>query len=145
MPGPVARQQQHRRPAPVGFDDGVARPAEGRVDLFVPASAALLQPEGFPQAGAAEQHITGNYVPPNTFDRIEPGKTTAAWVKATLGEPSSKDKLDNDGEVWKYSYTEKKESSGAIFLIFGGSDKKEEQRVAYVEIKDGVVKNKWRG
>ena len=96
-------------------------------------------------AHSSEQHITGNYVPPNTFDRIEPGKTTAAWVKATLGEPSSKDKLDNDSEVWKYSYTEKKESSGAIFLIFGGSDKKEEQRVAYVEIKDGVVKNKWRG
>ena len=95
-------------------------------------------------AHSSEQHVTGNFVPPNTFDRIEPGKTTAAWVKATLGEPSSKDTADSS-EVWKYSYTEQKESSGAIFLIFGGSDKKEQQHVAYVEIKDGIVTNKWRG
>jgi outer membrane protein assembly factor BamE (lipoprotein component of BamABCDE complex) len=93
----------------------------------------------------SEQHVTGNFVPPNTFDRIEPGKTTAAWVKATLGEPSSKDAAGGSTEVWKYSYTEQKESSGAIFLIFGGSDKKEQQHIAYVEIKDGVVTNKWRG
>ena len=116
-----------------------------RIGLAIFTSLALFFLGGCLVAHNSEQHITGNYVPPNTFDRIEPGKTTAAWVKATLGEPSSKDKLDNDGELWKYSYTEKKESSGAIFLIFGGSDKKEEQRVAYVEIKDGVVKNKWRG
>ena len=37
-----------------------------------------------------------------------------------------------------------KDSSGAIFLIFAGSDKKERQHVAYVEIKDGVVTKKWR-
>ena len=95
-------------------------------------------------AHSSEQHVTGNFVPENTFDRIEPGKTTASWVKATLGEPSSKDTAGNNTEVWKYSYTEQKESSGAIFLIFGGNDKKETQHVAYVEIKDGVVTNKWR-
>ena len=96
-------------------------------------------------AHSSNQHVTGNYVPPSTFDRIEPGKTSAAWVKATLGEPSSKETAGVNTEVWKYSYTEQKESSGAIFLIFGGSDKKEQQRVAYVEIKDGMVTNKWRG
>ena len=95
-------------------------------------------------AHSSDQHISGNYVPDTTFDRIEAGKTTAAWVKATLGEPSSKDKVDENSEVWKYSYTEKKESSGAVFLIFGGSDTSEKQRAAYVEMKDGVVKNKWR-
>lgn len=92
----------------------------------------------------SNQKVTGNFIPTNTFDRIEPGKTTATWVQATLGEPSSKDKVDGTTEVWKYSYTEQKESSGAIFLIFGGSDKKEEQHVAYVEMKNGIVTNKWR-
>ena len=95
-------------------------------------------------SSTSRQHVQGNYVPPNTFDRIEPGKTTAGWVKATLGEPSSRDKTDGL-EVWKYSYTEVKEGSGAIFLIFGGSDRKEHHRSAYVEIKDGIVTNKWRG
>ena len=94
---------------------------------------------------SSDQHITGNYVPQSAFDRIEPGKTTAAWVKATLGEPSTKQPGDGSAEVWKYSYTEEQESSGAIFLIFGGSDKKALQRTAYVEFKDGVVSSKWRG
>jgi outer membrane protein assembly factor BamE (lipoprotein component of BamABCDE complex) len=90
------------------------------------------------------ESVSGNYVPEDTFDRIKKGETTSGWVKATLGEPSSKDKIENGNEVWKYSYTEVKEGSGAIFLIFGGTDKKEKQRNAYVEFHDGVVSNKWR-
>ena len=95
-------------------------------------------------SSSSNQHITGNYVPESAFDRIEPGKTTAAWVNATLGEPSSKQPADGSAEVWKYSYTEEKQSSGAIFLIFGGSDRKSTQRTAFVEFKDGIVSNKWR-
>ena len=48
-------------------------------------------------------------------------------------------------EVWKYEYTEHHDGSGAIFLIFGGSSSKEKPHTAFVEIKDGVVTNKWRG
>ena len=95
-------------------------------------------------SSTSHQTVSGNYVPENTFDRIKPGETTSSWVKATLGEPSTKEKADDITEVWKYSYTEVKEGSGAIFLIFGGSDKKELQRSAYVEFKDGIVKSKWR-
>jgi outer membrane protein assembly factor BamE (lipoprotein component of BamABCDE complex) len=90
------------------------------------------------------QTRSGNYVPDNTFDKIEPGKTTQAWVKAVLGEPSNKSTADGT-EIWKWTYTERKESSGAIFLIFGGHDEKEQSHAAYVELKDGVVVNKWRG
>ena len=89
--------------------------------------------------------VSGNYVPENTFDRIKPGETKSSWVKATLGEPSTRESVDGGNEVWKYSYTEVHEGSGAIFLIFGGSDRTEKQRNAYVEFKDGVVTNKWRG
>jgi outer membrane protein assembly factor BamE (lipoprotein component of BamABCDE complex) len=95
-------------------------------------------------SSSSKSKVSGNFVPPATFDQIEPGKTTAAWVKATLGEPSSRDTADG-AEVWKYNYTEEKDSSGAIFLLFAGSDKKEHQHIAYVEIKDGVVTKKWRG
>ena len=105
---------------------------------------ALLVTPGCLVSSTSNQRVTGNYVPQNTFDRIEAGRTTASWVKATLGEPSSKESAGNDSEVWKYSYTEVKEGSGAIFLIFGGSSHKELQRHAYVEFKDGVVTNKWR-
>lgn len=115
----------------------------------IPRRALLLLPSlllaGCLISSSSDEKVKGNYVPQSTFDRIEPGKTTGAWVKATLGEPSSKEKADSGSEVWKYSYTEEKNSSGAIFLIFGGSSSKEQQRAAYVELKDGVVTNKWRG
>lgn len=91
-----------------------------------------------------EDKITGNYVASSTFDQIAPGKTTAAWVKSTLGEPTEKSSLDGGAEVWKYKYTERKESQGAIFLIFGGQNVKERPGTAFVEFKDGVVVNKWR-
>lgn len=94
-------------------------------------------------SSSSKQHITGNYVPQETFDRIKPGATDA-WVKATLGEPSSRESVDQHGQVWKYNYTEQKDSSGAIFLLFGGSDQKEIQHTAYIEFKDGVVASKWR-
>lgn len=105
--------------------------------LLLPAAGCLV-------SSTSRQSVSGNYVPENTFDRIKAGQTTASWVKATLGEPSSKETAGESTEVWKYSYTEVKEGSGAIFLIFGGSDRKEQQRTAYVEIKDGIVSNKWR-
>jgi outer membrane protein assembly factor BamE (lipoprotein component of BamABCDE complex) len=92
----------------------------------------------------SSQTRSGSFVPENTFDQIKTGQTTVAWVKAVLGEPSSKNTADNT-EIWKWSYTERKESSGAIFLIFGGHDEKEQTHAAYVEFKDGVVVNKWRG
>lgn len=86
---------------------------------------------------------TGIDVSDSTFEQIEPGKTMAAWVKATLGEPTSKDKTE-DSEVWKYSYTERKDSSGAVFLIFGSHDSTETTHTAFIEFKDGVVVKKWR-
>jgi outer membrane protein assembly factor BamE (lipoprotein component of BamABCDE complex) len=89
----------------------------------------------------------GNFVADTTFDQIKPGQTSAAWVKATLGEPSVRTTVEgqDEAEVWKYKYTERKTGSGAIFLIFGGTSTKEKSGTAFVELKDGVVTNKWRG
>ena len=89
----------------------------------------------------------GKFVADSTFDQIKPGTTSAAWVKATLGDPSECTRIDgqDDTEVWKYTYTERKEGSGTVFLIFGGTSTKERSGTAYVELKDGVVTNKWRG
>jgi outer membrane protein assembly factor BamE (lipoprotein component of BamABCDE complex) len=92
-----------------------------------------------------EEKVHGKYVPASTFDQIEAGKTSAAWVKATLGEPTSVTKVEGDAtEIWKYSYTERRESNGAVFLLFAGSDVKERPHAAIVEIRDGVVIRKWR-
>jgi outer membrane protein assembly factor BamE (lipoprotein component of BamABCDE complex) len=91
----------------------------------------------------SEERRTGKYVSQATFEQIKPGATTSAWVLATLGEPTTKTKASGS-EVWKWEYTETKESGGAIFLIFGGRSTKESNGAAYVELKDGVVANAWR-
>jgi outer membrane protein assembly factor BamE (lipoprotein component of BamABCDE complex) len=95
----------------------------------------------------SNSHVTrsGNYVPEATFDRIEPGKTSEGWVRATLGEPTLKTKVGNDnGEIWKWNYSEKKSGNGTLFLIFSGHNEDEKSHAAYVELKNGVVTKKWR-
>jgi outer membrane protein assembly factor BamE (lipoprotein component of BamABCDE complex) len=92
----------------------------------------------------AETTHNGTRVSSETFAQIKPGSTTIGWVEATLGSPTSKSKTGDD-EVWKYVYTEHTDSSGAIFLIFGGSDSTEKSETSFIEFKDGVVINKWRG
>ncbi len=87
---------------------------------------------------------TGTDVAPATFDQIQPGTTTAAWVRATLGEPTTRSREGRD-EVWTYAYTEKVDSSGYVFLIFGGSNTTETTRKAFVEFQDGIAVRKWRG
>ena len=108
------------------------------------ALGALLTLSGCLVSGSANQTRTGKYVGEDTLAKIEPGKTTQGWVVATLGEPSTKNKVDDGSEVWRYDYTELREHHTAVFLLFGGSDKKETCGSVFVELKNGVVTNKWR-
>src|SRR5581483_7937534 len=87
---------------------------------------------------------SGNYISDSTFNQIQPGKTSASWVLATLGPPTSKTQVDGGSEVWKYAYTETRDSSGYVFLLFGGNDRQVTTGNAFVEIKDGVVVKSWR-
>jgi outer membrane protein assembly factor BamE (lipoprotein component of BamABCDE complex) len=86
----------------------------------------------------------GTQIASETFDRIKAGTTTAGWIEATLGPPTSKSK-DGSNDIWKYIYTEHTDSSGAIFLIFGGSDSTEKSETTFIEFNNGVVTSKWRG
>ncbi len=87
---------------------------------------------------------TGTNVGDSTWAQVVPGKSMS-WVAAVLGEPTSKQKLDDGSEIWKWTYTERTDNSGAVFLIFGGSSSHENSHTAFVEFKDGVVTNHWRG
>jgi outer membrane protein assembly factor BamE (lipoprotein component of BamABCDE complex) len=87
---------------------------------------------------------SGKYVSDRTWRQIDEGETSAAWVEATLGEPSERKRMDDGTEIWRWNYTEHKNSSGHIFLLFNGSSSKEKQSAAIIELKDGVVVKKWR-
>jgi outer membrane protein assembly factor BamE (lipoprotein component of BamABCDE complex) len=88
---------------------------------------------------------SGNYVAQSTIDQIEPNQTTKSWVADIVGQPTSKVKVDDQTEIWKYSYSEKHESSGAVFLIFGGSNTKETAHTLFIEFRGDVVSRKWVG
>lgn len=95
---------------------------------------------------AADSHETtsGVKVSDATFNRIKPNETSEDWVRATLGPATTDTELKNGGRIMKWSYTEKRESSGAIFLIFGGHSEKKINHTAYVEVHNGIVTNAWR-
>ena len=115
--------------------------------ILIPLALLICAPlfSGCLVGGSSEVRYTGTNVPASTFDQIEPGKTTVGWVKATLGEPTSKTDA-GDHTVWKYTYTEHKDNSGYVFFIFGGSNTTEETHNAFIEFnKDEIVVNKWRG
>lgn len=122
------------------------RPVRIPAALFLVATlSAPLITTGCLVTSNSSEHRSGSYVADSTFNQIEPGKTTAGWVDATLGKPTSISHLDDGTEIWKYSYTETHDSSGAVFLIFGGSNSTQTSHNAFVEIKDGVVRKAWRG
>jgi outer membrane protein assembly factor BamE (lipoprotein component of BamABCDE complex) len=95
-------------------------------------------------SGERRQIESGTKVSEATFSRIKPNQTTEDWVRATLGTPTTDTALRDGGRVLKWTYTERQESSGAVFLIFGGHDEKRITHTAYVELHDGVVTNAWR-
>ena len=111
---------------------------------IVGLSVAMAAAPGCLVTGQSNTTYTGTNVAQSTLSQIKPGSTTIGWVHATLGEPSSKTK-DGDDEVWKYTYTEQTNVSGSVFLIFGGSTSNEKVNTVFIEFKDGIVINKWRG
>lgn len=107
-------------------------------------SGVLLSTTGCLVMGSASQKRTGKYVSETTMEKISPGETTAGWVLATLGEPDQRSTLEDGSEVWRWNYTERRASNSTVFLLFAGSDEKEANGSVFVELRDGIVINKWR-
>ena len=117
----------------------------GRTSLVVALAAALTWfGAGCLVSGSSHQTRSGTYVSETTFNQIKPGKTTEDWVRATLGPPSSDTPLSDGGHLLKWTYSERHENSGAVFLLFGGHSENETTHTAYVELHHGVVTNAWR-
>jgi outer membrane protein assembly factor BamE (lipoprotein component of BamABCDE complex) len=87
----------------------------------------------------------GTYVAESTLTQIRPRETDKAWVRAVVGEPDERVRVDQTRELWKYAYTETKSSRGHVFLIFGGSDRKVTQGNVFVEFDGDLVAKTWRG
>jgi hypothetical protein len=108
------------------------------------AGSSILIP-GCLVSSQSNETFTGTQVSESTFGQIQTGATTKQWVLGSLGDPTQKTTLDDGGELWKWSYTKTKSSSGAILFIFGGESKTTTGGAAYVEFgPDGIVRRAWR-
>ena len=85
----------------------------------------------------------GNYVSPESFAQIEPGKSKE-YVSAVLGEPSKRTVLDDGTEIWSWRYTKKKRSKSHVLLLFSGGSTTESQSAAFVQFEGDVVSKAWR-
>jgi outer membrane protein assembly factor BamE (lipoprotein component of BamABCDE complex) len=111
------------------------------------AAVALLAfvSSGCLVSGHSNVERSGTYVSESTMKEIKPGKTDKAWVMAVVGPPTERTVIDREREIWRYAYTETKSSSGSVFLLFGGSDRKVTQGTLFIELTGNIVSRTWRG
>lgn len=112
--------------------------------LLTAVLAANLPLGGCIIGSHSDVKTTGSYIGPQSFTQIEPGTTTGEWVLATFGEPTSRSSLSDGTEVWKWTYSRVKTGRGSLLFVYGGSDRTETQGAAFVQLRDGLVINKWR-
>ncbi|MBL9118771.1 MAG: hypothetical protein JNL80_02515 [Phycisphaerae bacterium] len=91
-------------------------------------------------------NYSGTYVSEALFDHIDAGETKADWILAVLGEPDARTGLNDGTEIWRWAYQPNREQLAAVTVWSTGE--KEEPRVrqslTFVQLRDGVVLDKWR-
>lgn len=118
--------------------------------IFFPAarfallSGLLLLASGCAVIGShQETKFTGTQVSATTLDKVRPGVTTEAWLRATLGEPSGTEVVDDSTRIMRYTSKEITRIETALLLVLDTSSRKETIRTVYFEIHDGVLDRYW--
>ena len=75
--------------------------------------------------------------------KVEPGTTTSAWLVATLGQPASREQVDDHVEVLKYSSRQITKINSELLFVLDTSSKREVRRTVFFECADGVLSRYW--
>ncbi len=89
------------------------------------------------------RHVSGKKIKESTLKQLEPGKTTKEWTISVLGTPTSRNKLDNGIEVFKYEYTETVNEEAAVFLLVASDSEKKTSQSVILEFKDNILTRYW--
>lgn len=89
----------------------------------------------------------GTNISDELLERVNAGKTTGEWVEAVFGEPSKKTPLSDGTEIWRWTYKPVAQEVSVVSLFGGGSEKEPKlaSRTVYVQLRDGIVVDKWKG
>jgi outer membrane protein assembly factor BamE (lipoprotein component of BamABCDE complex) len=92
----------------------------------------------------SETRYAGTQVSDVTMARLEIGKTTKAWVIATLGAPTTVSQVDDRTELLKYTATRTTDRHAGMILIINSREKTEERETVYLEFRDEVLRRYWK-
>jgi hypothetical protein len=88
----------------------------------------------------------GTYISDDLFGQIQVSKATDDWILAVLGEPDARSTLRNGTEIWRWTYRPT-EQQASIVELWTKTEKEPKlaARSVFLQIKSGVVIEKWKG
>lgn len=107
--------------------------------ILAAALACLVALPGCLISSRSNTTTSGRTLSTQDSRSIRIGKTTGDELIASFGVPTSRVDRPDGSSTWKWCRTETRNSSGAVFLIFGGSSTRTESNCAVVELSNGVV------
>jgi hypothetical protein len=113
------------------------------IDLSIAACLFVLT--GCLVSGSNQVKESGTAVSSSTLQNVEPGVTTRDWLLATLGPPTSRSTVADQGnvEILSYKHEVVRTSRGSVFLLFSGSSNTTDTQQTFFELADGVVTRYW--
>lgn len=105
--------------------------------------AALLGLSACLVSSTEKTETEGRPVSGETLARVHPGMA-AGEVVGLLGEPSVTTQVDDETEIWRWTYRTEKRSTGNVFLLFSSTKVEQMEGAVNVELRNGRVAKTWR-
>ncbi len=88
----------------------------------------------------------GTYISDELVERVKVGTTTDEWIMAVFGEPTFRAELRDGSQIWRWTYGPVAQQASVI-EVFSTSEKEPKLavRTVFVQVKGGVVVDKWKG
>ncbi|MCC6906935.1 MAG: hypothetical protein IT430_03250 [Phycisphaerales bacterium] len=90
--------------------------------------------------------VQGRRITSASLAQVQPNQTSADWLDAAFGAPTSRKTFERDGvkgEIWRYEYRRSESSSGEFLFLYDGWNHKEETTTTCFELIDGKVRRYW--
>lgn len=113
-----------------------------RAGAAVIGGAMAIGMAGCLVSGSGSTSFSGPIVKSTTLDVIRDEHMTPDQVVEMLGMPTSTVETDT-GVIYAYASEKVSRSSGAVFLLFSGSEKHTTRSVAYVKFENGRAARTW--
>lgn len=115
--------------------------------LALLAASTLVLPGCLVTSSNATSY-SGNHIEPGADRSVVLGQTTTAGAVQILGEPTSRTDVEvingTTYETLTWRWSKRTQSSGSVFLIFGGSSDTTRESALHIEFVDGVASKKRR-